>query len=160
MADIKQKFGTNGQALTLTIASLGNNSARQSTEVDNTSNLYMDVLLTVKVKSNSSGTSATGFVNIWAFATVDNGTTRSEAAGASDAAITLAAPSNLRFIGVLSVVANSTTYIGGPFSVAAAFGGVMPAYWGIVLENKTGAALDSTGGNHSALYQGVYGQTV
>jgi hypothetical protein len=160
MADIKQKFGTNGQALTLTIASLANSSARQSTEVDNTTNLYMDVLLTVKVKSAAASTSATGYVNVFAFGTVDNGTTRSEGAGASDAAITLAAPSNLRFVGVISVVANSTTYVGGPFSVAAAFGGVMPAYWGIVLENKTGATLDSTAGNHSALYQGVFGQTV
>lgn len=159
-ADIKQKFGTNGQALTLTIASLTNNSARQSTEVDNGTNVYMDALFMLKVKSASSSTSSTGYVNVWAYATVDQGTTRTEGAGASDAAITLASPSNLRLIGVLNVVANSTTYIGGPWSIAAAFGGVLPERWGIVIENKTGATLDSTAGNHSALWQGVYGQTV
>ena len=78
----------------------------------------------------------------------------------SDAAITLASPSNLRLVGVINVVANSTTYIGGPLSIASAFGGTLPARWGIVLENRSGAALDSTAGNHSAIYQGVLAQSV
>lgn len=34
-------------------------------------------------------------------------------------------------------------------SIAAAFGGVMPAYWGIVVLNETGAALHATGTNNA-----------
>jgi hypothetical protein len=44
-------------------------------------------------------------------------------------------------------------------SVAAAFGGVLPERWGIIVENKTGGALDSTEGNHAKLWQGVLGQS-
>lgn len=156
--DLKAKFGSNGQTFTVTMASLANNSARQSTEIDNSSNLFHDALVFLKVKTGASGTTSTGTVNVYAYATVDNGTTRTENAGASDAAITLTAPPNARLIGIVNAVANSTTYYGGPFSVATAFGGVLPEKWGIVVENKTGGTLDSTEGNHAKLWQGVYGQ--
>lgn len=156
--DIKAKFGTSNQALTLTIASLANNSARQSTAVDNSSNVALDALVQLKIKSAASSTSSTGVVNVYAFGTADGGSTYTEGAGASDAAITLTSPTNLRLIGTINVVANSTTYYGGPLSVAAAFGGVLPEKWGIVIENKTGAALDSTAGNHAAFYQLVTAQ--
>lgn len=156
--DLKLKYGTNNQTITITVASLANNGARQSTEIDNSSNLFQDALVTVKVKSGASGTTSTGTVNVYAFGTTDGGTTRTENAGASDAAITLTSPPNARLMGVVNVVANATTYVGGPFSVAQVFGGVLPDHWGIIVENKTGGTLDSTGGNHSVTYQGVYGQ--
>lgn len=156
--DIKQKFGTNGQTITISLGSLANSSARQSTEIDNSSNLFRDALVSVKVKSGASGTSATGVVNVYAYATVDGGTTRTENAGASDAAITLTSPPNAILIGVISVVANATTYYGGPFSVARAFGGTLPEKWGIIIENRCGGTLDTTGGNHSVQYQGVLDQ--
>ena len=159
MADIKNKYATKAD-FTITLASLANNGARQSTEIDNSSNLYLDALVQVKIKSPASSTASTGVVNIYAFASADDQTTRTENAGASDAGITLTSPTNARLIGVLNVVANATTYYGGPFSVAAAFGGVMPKYWGIIVENKTGGTLDSTGGNHTISYQGVTAQTV
>ena len=61
-----------------------------------------------------------------------------------------------RVIGNIKCVANSTTYYGGPFSVAAAFGGLLPQRWGIVIVNNTGATLDASVG--AAEYQGVYGE--
>src|ERR1700724_597865 len=151
-SDIKGKYGTNNQTITVTIASLANNTARQSTEIDNTTNVFFDALVSVKVKSAAAATSATGTVNVYAFGTTDGGTTRTETAGASDAAITLTVPPNARFIGAFNVVANAVTYPAGPFSVAAAFGGVLPDHWGIIIENKSGATLDATGGNHLATY--------
>jgi hypothetical protein len=156
VASIKEAFGTSNQTITVTIASLGSTSARESTVIDNSSNLYADALVLVKVKTNAAGTSATGFVNVYAYATVDGGSTYSESATGSDAAITLTAPTNARLLGSINAVANATTYRGGPFSVATAFGGILPEKWGIIIENRSGAALDSTGGNHSAVYQGVY----
>jgi hypothetical protein len=155
--DIKNKYGTSNQALTLTIASLANNGQRQSTSVDNSSNVFQDVLVFLKIKSAAASTSSTGYVNVYAYGTADGGTTYQDGAGASDAGITLTVPPNMRLIGVLNVVANAVTYT-GLFSIAAAFGGVMPEKWGIVIENKTGAALDATAGNHAAFYQGVYTQ--
>lgn len=61
-------------------------------------------------------------------------------------------------LGRIAVIANATSYPGGPWSVASAFGGSLPAEWGIIVDNESGAALDSTEGNHLKLYQPVYGQ--
>ena len=160
MSDIKSKYGTNAQTITCTLASLANNGQRQSTAIDNTSNLFLDALVEVSIKSNASGTSASGYVNVYAYGTVDGGTTYSDGATGTDGSITLTSPPNMRLIGVINVVANATTYAGGPFSVAGAFGGRLPDHWGIVIENKTNAALDSTEGNHKKVYQGVLQQQV
>lgn len=160
MASVLEAFGTNGQVFTCSLApggtGLANGGARQSTLIDNTSNLFLDALVMFKIKTGSSGVSATGVVNIYAAGTVDNATTLTEGAGSSDASITLVSPTNLRFVGSINAVANGTTYTGGPFSIAAAFGGILPAKWLIIIENKTGAALDTTEASHAKLWQGVY----
>ena len=158
MANVKQAYGNNNQAITCTITSLANNGQRQSTAVDNTSNDFLDALVFVKAKTAASSTAATGSINIYAYGTADGGATYSDGASGADGSITLTAPPNMRLIGVLNAVANSTTYEGGPFSVAAAFGGVLPDHWGIVIENKTGNTLDASVG--SSWYQGVYATVV
>jgi hypothetical protein len=157
MASVKSAYGTNNQAITCTITSLGNTNQRQSTAIDNTSNDWLDALVFLKIKSNASGVSATGFINVYAYGTADGGTTYTDGATGTDGSITLTSPPNMRLIGVINVVADSTTYEAGPFSVAQAFGGILPDHWGIVVENLSGAALDGT--TASAWYQGVY-QTV
>lgn len=154
MATILESFGSSGQTLTCTLASLVTNTERQSTPVDNTATLFDDVLVMLKVKSGASGTLATGTVRIYVFGTVDGGTTYTEGAGAADAAITLTSPPNAKIIGTINVVANATTYIGGPFSIAQVLGCV-PAKWGIIVENQSGATLDATEGNFAKLWQGV-----
>lgn len=155
------KYGSNNQPITCSLApggtGLANNGARASAAIDNTSNLFLDALVQVQIKSGASGVSATGYVNVYAFATVDGGTTYSDGATGSDASITLTAPPNARLIGTVNVVANATTYKSSPMSVAQAFGGMLPDHWGIIIENKSGGALDTTEGNHLKLYQGMYG---
>ena len=154
MANILEAFGSSGQSITCTFTSLTNNSARQSTVVDNTSNLFLDALLFIKVKAGAASTSSTGFVAVYAYGTVDGGTSYSDGASGSDSSITLTVPPNMKLVGIVNVVADSATYYGGPFSVASAFGGVLPAKWGIVVVNKTGATLDASIG--AATYQGFY----
>lgn len=155
---VKSSYGSSNQAITCTITSLANNGQRGSAAIDNSSNLFLDALVFVKVKSNASGTGATGTVNVYAYGTADGGTTYSDGVSGTDAGQTLTAPANLRLIGTINVVANSTSYWGGPFSVAQAFGGILPDHWGIVVENKTSATLDASIG--SAWYQGILAQTV
>jgi hypothetical protein len=41
-----------------------------------------------------------------------------------------------------------------PFSVAALFGR-MPRFWGLFISHNTGAALNSTAGNHVLQYVGI-----
>jgi hypothetical protein len=160
MATIKPLYGTSNQSITCTITSLANNGQRSSLAIDNTTNLFLDALVNVKAKSNASGTSATGYINVYAYGTADGGTTYGggESGMGTDAGVTLTSPPNIRLIGVINMVANATTYNSGPMSVAAAFGGVLPDHWGIVIENKSGATLDASIGN--SFYQGVQAQSV
>ncbi len=155
--NIQTKYGTQGVAITCTLASLANAAQRQSAAVDNTSNLYTDALAAVQVKTGASGVSATGYVDVYAVATVDGGTTYSGGASGSDAAFSGSLSSCFR-LGRLPTIANATTYNGGPWSVAAAFGGSLPDHWAIVVDNESGASLDSTEGNHLKKYEGIYGQ--
>jgi hypothetical protein len=147
-----------GAAFTCTLASLANNAARSSAAVDNSTNLYLDALVQMQIKSGT-GTSASGTVLVYAYGTTDGGTTYPEGAG-TDTGVTLTVPTNLKLIGTINVVADSTTYKSDPVSVAGAFGGILPQKWGIVVLNQSGAALDSTEGNHKKLYQGTWVQGV
>ncbi len=155
--DILNKYGSSGQTITCGIDSLANNALRESTVIDNTTNVFIDVLVAGKAKSGASGVSATGYVNVYAYGTVDGGTLYSGEATGSDAAYS-GTTANLRWLGRFAMVANATTYNFGPFSVAAAFGGTLPQKWGVVFENKSAATLDTTAANHAVKYQGVYQQ--
>ncbi|MDE1766573.1 MAG: hypothetical protein KGI27_09945 [Thaumarchaeota archaeon] len=160
MSTIKSLYGTNNQAITITLASLTNAAFRQSTAVDNTTNLFLDALVSVVIKTAAASTSSTGYVAVYAYGTTDGGTHYTDGASGTDGAFTPTTPPNIRLIGLINAVANSTTYVGGPFSVAAAFGGVLPDHWGIIVENETGATLDATAANFVADYQGWQNQVV
>lgn len=154
----KESFPSDNNTITCTLASLASGSARASTAVDNTTNLDLDAHVFIGIKTGTI--SGTAYVNVYAYGTADGGTTYTESATGSDAALTLVSPTNLRFLGVVNTPSSTTTYYAGPFSVAACFGGILPEKWGIVIENKTGGALDSTEGNHKKIYARVQSQGV
>lgn len=145
MANIKNEFNTSG-TLTLTIASLANGSGRCSTAVDNTSGKYLSADIGIKVKTNAAGTSSTGYVSVYLVRSYD-GTTYEDAFAGSDAAFT---PVNAILLGIINTVANATTYY-RVFDTAE-LGISLPKKWAIAIVNSSGAALDSTGGNHEAKY--------
>lgn len=160
MADIKAKYGSSNQAITITLASLADNAYRESTAVDNSSNCFLDALVQVKILVTASAPAGEACVNIWAYGTADGGTTYSGGATGSDAAFGSSAGQligNCRLIGVINCDAASETFESDLMSVAAAFGGVLPDHWGIIVQNQLGAALESSG--QSAFYQGVYAQS-
>ena len=152
----ESKYGANGQALTITLTSLASAGQRGSAAVDNTANLFLDALVQLKIKTGT--VVAPSVINVYAYGTADGGTDYGDGVTGTDAAQTLTSPPNLTLIGVINCPANATTYVSNPMSVARAFGGVLPDHWGIVVENKTGAAFDASVA--SAWYQGVLGQGV
>lgn len=159
MADVKTAYGTQGQALTITLASLADSSTagRESTAVDNRTNKFLDVLIAAKLKTQNSGSiAAPSAAFVYAYATADDGTTWPDTVTGTDAAITLNNPTQLKLLGAIYAAAINTQYKGGPWSLAALFGGRMPAEWGIVVVNDTGTALSATGSDHGVWYQGVY----
>lgn len=141
MASIKTSLAA-ASDLTITIASLANGSGRASTAVDNSTNLYLSADIRVKIKTNAAGTSATGYVSVYLLRSED-GTDYDDAFAGSDAAYT---PVNALLLGTINAVANATTY--HKVFDTAELGLTLPAKWAIGIVNSTGAALDSTGGNH------------
>jgi hypothetical protein len=158
----KPTYGTNNQTITITLASLANAAQRSCLAVDNTTNLFDNALVSVKIKTGAASTSATGIVVVYVYGTTNGGTTYGggETGMGTDATVTLTSPPNITPVAVINANANATTYVRSGISIADWFGGVLPDHWGIVVENKTGAALDATAGNLNVNYQGVQLQQV
>lgn len=154
----KVAFGSS-TAIAITPGALAQAAARQSAAVDNTSNLFLDALVQFQVVIPDSAPGSDKVINIYvagataigkwpgASATVDNVT-------GTDAGITLAAPTTLRLLGSISVTTQNLTYTSQPLSVAWAFGGTLPPYWSIIVENRTNVAFTTATGVLS--YVGVY----
>lgn len=152
MANIKSAFGSI-TAFTLTLASLASSNVgvgRQSTMVDNSTNLFWGALINLLLKM---GTTPTVNTIIYIFLIRDNRDTtaiRDDNAGASDAAITIA---NAQLIGVLLCPVTTT----GAFLskiLDTGFLGELGPGWGIAAVNATQVALSASG--HVADWEGYY----
>lgn len=149
--EIKQKLASSA-ALTLTLASLANGSGRCSTAVDNSSLNLASADIFLKIKTGASGVAATGYLDVYLVKSED-GTNYDDAFAGSDAAFT---PSNATKIGIISAIANATTY---QAVINTELAGNLPRKFAIAVVNNTGAALDSTEGNHAKSYTGKTYQT-
>ena len=159
-------YGTNNQSVTITLISLINyvantaSNAAASAAIDNTTTLYEDVLLFFKFTTNT-GTAATGYVNVYGYGTVDGGTTYPEGITGSAASIQVTSPPNLVLIAQVNATTASKTFTHGPVSFCRMYGlDRLPAKWGVVVTNNTGAAFTATAGNYAITYQGINGQLV
>lgn len=148
--------GAAGTAISITLTSLSDGSWRQSDSVDNTTNKYLDALIGGSTQTGTSPT-AGRTIDIYAYGQYDGSSEFTAGASGSDAAYTAdGEETSLKLIGVVQVDGTSNQdYEWGPFSVAAAFGGLMPQRWGLVVENNTGAALNATGTNNEVVYTGI-----
>ena len=167
MSDVKIAYGASS-ALTITLGSLASSTARvgrQSTLVDNTSNLYLDYLISGKITLGTTPT-VSKTVQVWAFGTFNDAFALPDVFGASDAAATLTSD-NVWYAGAMQVVAQMTSdattdlvlYF-GPRSIAQVFGGQVPKKWGIWVVHDTVAVLNATGGNHVISIQPVYNTVI
>jgi hypothetical protein len=154
---VKPQFGT-PTTITITLASLGAALARESASVDNTSNLFQDAFVVLTVKLATGTPADLVLVNIYASGSED-GTNWGDNSTGVNAAITLRNNTNLNLVGQITTPdSGSLVYVSQPFSVAAVFGGVLPPFWSIIVENRTNLAFDSTG--NSLKYTGMNLQVV
>jgi len=162
MASIKIAYASSA-ALTITLASLATSATlvagRESTAVDNTTNLYLDYMLAGKITTGTSPTTAKE-IRVYVYALVEDATYPDVFDGTdSDETVTSTGirDAALRLAAVIPTTADSDrTYWFGPVSVAALFGGVLPKKWGVFVTHSTGVNLNSTGGNHAIYQTGVY----
>jgi hypothetical protein len=157
MATNKIAFATS-TAITITLNSLADAAARQSASVDNTTNLYLDALITVQATLAAGSPTGDKAIYIYAYGSED-GTNFTDNASGSDAAITLRVPTNLYLLGTIQTPdSGGLLYKSHPLSVARAFNNKMPRKWGIAVLAKAGVALAGSG--NSASYTGITTTTV
>lgn len=152
--------------LTITLASLASDTnllaGRESTAVDNTTNLYVDYLLSGKVTTGTSPTASRiieihviGLLDDSTYPDVFDGTDSDETisgSGTKGAIARLAAS-------IDTVNTSDKTYYFGPVSVAALFGGALPKKFVVFATHSTGVNLNSTSGNHQITVTPVYYNT-
>jgi hypothetical protein len=158
MATASPVYGT-PTAMTITLASLASDAnllaGRESTVLDQKDTLdAIDVLVGGKITTGTGPTTARQ-IEVWAYASWDD-TEFNDACTGADGNRTLVTKSLLRLITIIPTNAtNDKVYGWGPFSIAQAFGGVIPVQFGIFIVHNTGVNLNSTGGNHEVFYTTV-----
>lgn len=147
--DVTQRYATKA-TVTVTLASLANGSARESTVIDNTTDRYSDFIFRILTKGQGLSTAQ---LNVYAYAALSD-TVYTDGATGSDAAFTAA--KLLNSVLVVSVQMNAANAVTSVATVRQAFGGSVPSKFGFIFVNASGAALSATGGDHVVEVQGVY----
>lgn len=120
----------------------------QSAVVDNTSDKYLDALVQVVLDFANTAPGADKKVYVFAYGGIESGVYTNPASG-SQGAITVvnfqANESAFKLIGAVPYTTQDEVAESQPMAVAQAFGGVLPPYWGLILMNRSGAALAASG---------------
>jgi len=150
--------------ITMDLASLATSSTflagRESTQIDNTADKYMDCLVSGTVSVGTTPTANTVIaVYVWG-ADTSLATTPLDTLDGTDSAETLTNTGILNALRLGATVAVPATtsdvqYIVLPFSVASLFGGVMPKFWGLFVTHNTNVNLRSTTNTNSFDFVGI-----
>jgi hypothetical protein len=141
MANQTLSYG-NTTSLTVTgLSSLGSTLSATSNTVDNTTDLFIDIQGEL-VFTTVAGAVATGTVELWGKASIDNTDFDDDV--------------NDRLIGVAVLAASGIQTRKRIFSLASAFGGTIPPYWQIRVRNATGGAFNGA----TIAYRGVFLKSV
>ncbi len=165
MADLKLSYPA-ASDLTITLASLASDTnlltGRESATIDNSTNLYLDILISGKITAGTSPTAARS-IEVWAVGSWD-GTNWPDVFDGTESAETITSAdikaSVTRYLAAMATANTSDrTYHFGPVSLASAFGGTLPPKVVLFITHSTGQNLNSTAGNHQIRLQPVY-QTI
>ena len=149
MAASDIKIATQSRAaFTISLSALSNGSARQSTLLTNTSPGYTAALIYLGIKSGGTGPTATTTYDVYLIR--GDGTAADDAAGASDAAITI---ENAPLLGSIVVTATANKMFYGVFDTSPL--GPLGPSWGIAVKNNSGQAL-ATDSNEGSTPEGVF----
>ena len=148
-------------AATTPLASSGTYIAgRESTEINNTTNKFIDAEVQGFVTTGTTPTVDT-YIKLYVWGSHTSlGTAAFDVLDGTDSDETFTSAEIMNSILTLvkSVKVNASSnqkYHFGQFSIASIFDGVMPQYWGLYLAHDTVAALNSTAGNHEFKYTGI-----
>lgn len=140
-------YPLSASSVTITLNSLATSTTagRSTLAWDNTSTKYLDIAMTIRVRTNASAPTGVKGCYVYVYASIDgtNFSGSSAEAVGTDIAVTFDSPSNLLGPFFISCPAASTTYE-LDITFASLFGYV-PQKGGVVIQNQTGNALNSSG---------------
>ena len=149
MATATVNYSSN-TTITMDLANLASSSTflagRESSQIDNTTNRFIDCLVSGFISVGTTPTANTTItVYVWG-ADTSLATTPLDALDGTDSAETLSNTgilNALRFGASVAVPAATSDlqYVFLPFSVASLFGGAMPKFWGLFVSHNTGVNL-------------------
>lgn len=163
MATQTINYGTPA-AITLDLTSLASSAdwtaGRESDVIDNSSNKYVDALVSGSVVVGTTPAINTT-IAVFAYAQHDDTPTYQDVFDGAGSAETVTSAGVLagvaRLLGTLKV--DSTTsdreYWLAPTSVAEVFGGILPKRWGLFVAHNTGVALKSSLNTGKFKYTGI-----
>lgn len=158
MAQTKTIFGAATPFTVTNLHSLANSPTTgwSSANVDNSTDGWDDALVQVSLAFSNTAPANSRCAFVFAYASAD-GSTYPEPLTGNEGTVTLPDvtlnPMAFRLIGIVPYNTTGATVESSPMSVAAAFGGVLPPKWGVVVVNHSGAALQPSGS--SAFWRGV-----
>lgn len=137
-------------AITMDLANLGSSTTflagRESNQIDNTTNNYMDALVSGSISVGTTPT-ATKTISVWVWGSDTSlATAPIDVLDGTDSAETLSNAGVLYSLRLLAAVlvpvaTSDFAYQILPTSVAERFGGVMPKFWGLYVAHDTGVNL-------------------
>jgi hypothetical protein len=142
VSTIRTQFGPVTD-FSITLNGLASGAARSSLKVANQSSRYIDAVCQFKIKTGSGTFGDRYAVYFFAWGAADDAAPIFPAGitGVDEAVSVALETLSIRPIGSLYVAATGTV-ISPPFSVAPAFGNVLPPVWGVLVINRCGVALD------------------
>jgi hypothetical protein len=130
-------------------------AGRQCAVIDNTTNKYIDAILSGKFKANNTAPTA-GQILVWVGELLDD-TNYPDTFGAADAAVTVTSADirNAALKLAMAITTDATANRIYPFdgvSVASLFGGILPPKWFVWVTHNMVQALNATANNGGQCY--------
>lgn len=144
--------------VTITLVSLADGNAFESTAIDNQTDRYLDAMLEITIVLSGGSPPAGAYIGVFIAPSV-GGTLFPTPATGTNLAITIPDPTLLIPLGQIPVSVGGVTLHVEFTSVATALaGGLLPRKWSVIIQNKSGVAF--TGSGHVVQYGGVYALTI
>lgn len=142
--DITLKWGSAVEAgVTITSVSSGSISSA-STAINLTSSNVVDVMVQLKSKTQAGTLNSAPYIAVYALGSLDNTNFTATSVDAGT------------LIGVQKITTANTEEWSAPFSLARAYGGTLPPYVKLFVENQTGVQLNTTADAAELYYALVY----
>ena len=164
-ASVKQAVGS-ATAFTKTNANIASSATAGwvSNAIDNSSNLYLDALVHFELAAVNTAPANNKAIFCYAFGLLDTGGSAFTSTGdgtpsGSEATLTYPSIATLPVVapllGIIPYPVQNKAINGGPFSVAACFGGVLPSKWCVGMVNYSGMTLNVTNVKYQEYYYTV-----